>query len=190
MLGTWTTGAVAASGGRSSPPLQPLLSPGPPIPNTLVELKELPVILQEHWALSQSWPLPSCTLCQGCPFRRGLLGEAPTLLQGCARVASPAFLIASSYPGMTELLPLYLPQPPQVAFCPPQQQRGRLIWNQAPLIPKTLMFSEIRAPGQFSAKPELSNVVFMSPRWLLRVETQLVQTENGCQVTYTIQKIV
>lgn len=190
MLGTWMTGAVAASGGRSSPPLQPLLHPGPPIPNSLVELKELPVILQEHWALSQSWPLPKLYALPRMPFPTWTARRSPHSTPRLCCVASPAFLIASSYPGMTELLPLYLPQPPQVAFCPPQQQRGRLTWNQAPLIPKTLMFSEISAPGQFSAKPELSNMVFMSPRWLLRVETQLVQTENGCQVKYTIQKTV
>lgn len=50
MLGTQTTGAVVVSSGRSSlnPPLQTLLSPEPPTPNTLVKLKDLPVILQEH----------------------------------------------------------------------------------------------------------------------------------------------
>lgn len=43
MLETWMTEAVVE--GLASAHLQPLLPAGPPTPNTLVKLKELPVIL-------------------------------------------------------------------------------------------------------------------------------------------------
>lgn len=47
--------AAAVVEGPASAHLWPLLLVGPPNPNTLVKLKELPEILQEHWALPQSW---------------------------------------------------------------------------------------------------------------------------------------
>lgn len=97
-------------------------------PNTLTELKLLPVILQVHWALSQSQASTQAARCQECPFQLWLLGELPTLPQRLSSsVTSPACF---SY---CPLLPWYdwtaspLPEHPQMAsFCSLQQKRGKL----------------------------------------------------------------
>ena len=101
------------------------------------------------------------------------------------------FLLPSSYPGRTELLPLYHSTHEWLPLAHPNEKGENLLGNQAHLTPKPFVFSGICATRQLSTKSELSNMVALSHMWLWRVETQLVQTEMAVQLgPHSIYKIV
>ena len=181
------TGAVVASGGRSSlnPPLQTLLSPEPPTPNTLVELKDLPVTLQEHCALSNPGPLPKLHPLSRTPFPTATAWPSPHSTSEAELTSPPSmlFLPPSSYPVGLNCSPSTT-APTSGFFWPIPifSRKGKTLGNQIHLTPKPFVFSGICATRQPSAKSKLPDIIDMSNMWLWRVEIQLVQTEMAVKL--------
>lgn len=136
------TGAVVVSGGRSSlnPPLQTLLSPEPPTPNTLVKLKDLPVILQERWALSNLRPLPKLHTLPRMPSPTLTACQVPTLplrLSSC-HLLSMLLALPSSCPGLNCSPSATAPMSGFLWPTPIFSRKGRIlgtrpIWLHSPL---------------------------------------------------------
>ena len=189
------TGAVVVSGGRSSlnPPLQTLLSPEPPTPNTLVELKDLPVILQEHWALSNPGPLPKLHPLSRTPFPTPTAWPSPHSTSKAELMSPPqhAFLTALLLSCRTELLPLYHSTHEWLPLAHPNfLKKGEIFGEPDPSDSKALCVFGICATRQPSAKSKLPDIIDMSHTWLWRVETQLVQTEMAVKLdTHSIYKL-
>lgn len=174
MLGTQTTGAVVVSSGRSSlnPPLQTLLSPEPPTPNTLVKLKDLPVILQEHWALSNPRPLPKLHTLPRMPSPTLTACQIPTLPLRLSSYHLLSMLLAlpSSCPGLNCSPSTTAPMSGFLWPTPIFSRKGKSFGNQTHLTPQPFVFSGIYATRKLSAKSRLSDIMVMISRgyWELK----------------------